>query len=225
MLTRTPYHIELGLIKQAVAQLPVMDVRIAINQPTGNFFYDPWELKSEFKGTAWETIYNSLPFNVGEARTILLQSAQCYASHADIDDRYHLNLAGEKSYLVDLESSTMYKTERDGQWFEMDAGKLHTAMNFGNGPRFQLVVRKLLLRPAEKNNFVHGQIASNITKLEDASYEFDNKISTFLNRINKQELMDNFNHSVELVTFDIHENCLEELTKLAGEQFSIKLIS
>jgi hypothetical protein len=225
MLTRTPYHIELGLIKQAVAQLPTMDVRLAINQPTGDFFYDPWELKSEFKGTAWETIYNSLPFPVGEARTILLQSAQCYACHADIDDRYHLNLAGEKSYLIDLESNVMHKTERDGQWFEMDAGKLHTAINFSNVPRFQLVVRKLLMRPAETSNFVHVQITSNITKLEDARYEFDNTISVFLNRINKQELMNNFNYSVELVTFDIHNRCLEELTKLAGEHFSVKLIN
>jgi hypothetical protein len=72
---------------------------------------------------------------------------------------------------------------------------------------------------------VHVQITSNITKLEDARYEFDNTISVFLNRINKQELMDNFNHSVELVTFDIHEKCLEELTKLAGGQFSVKLIN
>ena len=155
----------------------------------------------------------------------MLMSAQCYASHADIDDRYHLNLAGEKSFLIDLESRSMYKTERDGQWFEMNAGKLHTAINFSNRPRYQLVIRKLLVRPTDKKNFIHVRVTSNITKLEDARYEFDNTISVFLNRINKQELMDNFNYSVELVTFDLHESCLEELKELAGSQFNIELVN
>ena len=85
-----------------------------ISNPTGKFFYDPWQLKSEYLGTPWETILNSLPGDKGQARVIILESPSCYTAHSDIDDRYHLNLFGDEAYLIDLEEQKMYKTIKDG---------------------------------------------------------------------------------------------------------------
>jgi hypothetical protein len=46
-----------------------------------------------------------------------------YTSHADIDDRWHLSLTAEQSYLIDLDNMQMHKIDIDGYWYDMDAGK------------------------------------------------------------------------------------------------------
>ena len=54
-----------------------------LTQQTGDFFYDPWELKQEYKDTVWEEIWCSLPGDTGQARIIVLESPSCYTQHAD----------------------------------------------------------------------------------------------------------------------------------------------
>lgn len=147
MLTKTHYTVDPKLFQEACNSLPTRDMKTTINQPTGSFFYDPWVIKDEYKGTVWETLYNSLPVSKGEARIIILDPAQCYQVHADIDDRYHLNILGESCYLIDLVRDQLHPLEQDGIWYDMDASFLHTATNFGRRARIQLVVRHLL-----KNN-------------------------------------------------------------------------
>ena len=144
MLTPTNYTVESILFQEACRSLPNEVMKTTINKPTGNFFYDPWILKDEYKGTVWETLYNSLPVVKGEARIIILDPRQCYQVHADIDDRYHLNILGDNSYLIDLVRDIMHPLAQDGIWYDMDASFLHTATNFGRRARVQLVVRKLL---------------------------------------------------------------------------------
>ena len=144
MLTPTNYTIDTKLFQEACLQLPQSGMKTTINQPTGNFFYDPWILKEEYKGTVWETLYNSLPESKGEARIIILDPAQCYQSHADIDDRYHLNILGEECFLIDLVHKKMHKLEQNGIWYSMDTSCIHSAANFGRSARVQLVIRHLL---------------------------------------------------------------------------------
>jgi hypothetical protein len=144
MLTKTHYTADTTLFQEACYSLPKSEIKTTINEPTGDFFYAPWVLKAEYKGTVWETFYNSLPVAKGEARIIILDPGSCYQIHADIDDRCHLNISGEGCYLMDLTTEQMYRLEQDGIWYDMDAGFLHTATNFGRRSRVQLVVRKLL---------------------------------------------------------------------------------
>ncbi len=144
MLTPTNYTVDTHLFQKALNHLPSGEMKTTINQPTGNFFYDSWILKDEYKGTVWETLYDSLPVIKGEARIIILDPGHCYQTHADIDDRYHLNILGDNSYLINLVQETMYPLSQDGIWYDMDASFLHTATNFGRKARVQLVVRKLL---------------------------------------------------------------------------------
>jgi hypothetical protein len=92
MITATEYTSSLIQIKQAVDTVSSFDFRTTINQPTGNFFYDPWEVKDDFKDTIWEELLTSLDEPLGEARVIVLKPQMSYHIHSDIDDRFHLNI-------------------------------------------------------------------------------------------------------------------------------------
>lgn len=223
MLNKTSYTVSSNTLLTAQELLPNVDFKITINKPTGNFFYDAWVLNDEFIGTVWEEIYNSLPAsNKGEARIIKLDATQSYTCHADIDDRYHLNIKGStKSYIVDLENDTMYKTYTDYIWYDMDAGRLHSAVNFNNQPRYQLVVRKLL------NNSVlaDSKHVSIVAKYQSANHRFifDQYISTWLNRANKNNLINSFTANDEKVSFNIDTNTIPSLLSILPEQFECKI--
>ena len=220
MLTPTNYTVNTDLFQEACNQLPEGGMKTTINQPTGNFFYDPWIIKDEYIGTVWETLYNSLPVSKGEARIIILDPAQCYQSHADIDDRYHLNILGEECYLVDLINSQLYQLEQNGIWYDMDAGPLHTATNFGRSARVQLVVRQLL-KKNKLENPIEVVIATSITNADDARFVFDNAISPWLNSANKNGFISEFTYSSSLVKFNIEQDKLDSLKTYLPAEFRI----
>lgn len=177
-----------------------------ISNPTGEFFYDPWQLKSEYLGTPWETILNSLPGDKGQARVIILESPSCYTAHSDIDDRYHLNLFGDEAYLIDLEEQKMYKTIKDGIWYDMDAGKIHTAMSIGEHVRAQLVVRKLL-----NKNKLQNPVTVKVYGNDNPRYKFDNVLSPWLNCANKKGTITNVSIVKFGIQFDIEENLISTI--------------
>ena len=194
MLVRTEYKTKLPKI-----DVNFTEVKTSLNQPTGNFFYDPWEIKPEFKGTVWEKLLKSLPCDHGEARVIVMQPGTTYMAHADIDNRWHLSLQSKESYLIDLENLDMHLLEQDGYWYYMDAGKIHTASNYGSIPRVQLVVRELLTATTEENLV---QITIKPSKPQyDYRYKFDNIVSPWLNVANKNNMLKDFSFQDEVVKF------------------------
>jgi hypothetical protein len=195
------------------------ETKISLNEPTGRFFYDKWDTKPEYRHTFWHGILESLPFDKGEARVIKLDPGTTYMSHTDIDDRWHLTLQAEKSYLIDLDDEKMFPTEADGIWYKMDAGKRHVASNFGSIPRLQLVVRKLLKESQEKN-LVNVKISPK-QESYDYRYKFDNIISPWLNKTNKKGLIKDFDYSGHQVTFKTTKEALETLPK--AELFRIDI--
>lgn len=221
MLTVTNYTINPLLLQEAIEHLPEGGMKTTINQPTGNFFYDVWELKEEYKGTVWEDIYQSLPVDKGEARIITLSPAQCYQSHADIDDRYHLNISGEDCYLIDLAHSRLHKLNQDGIWYDMNAGYTHTATNFGRVNRVQLVVRKLL-RTHYIDNPVTVNLISTIRNPDDARFLFDKHISPWLNSANKLGVITDFEHSAPYVRFKMSPDQLDYFKNVLPEGFTIE---
>jgi hypothetical protein len=223
MLTKTTYTVPVDLLHQAVDCLPTDDFRLTINQPTGNFFYDPWKLKEEYKGTVWETLYQSIPIVAGETRIINLAPATCYQSHADIDDRYHLNLSGEACYLIDLANKEMHLLSTDGVWYEMDAGRLHTAANFGRLSRIQLVVRKLLDNP-QIDDAVNIKITSSGYSKDDARFVFDNTLSSWLNFANKRGHIKDFRFGSNEVTFKLKQTEINELKEHATKGIYIEIL-
>ena len=198
-------------------------IKAEINQPSGNFFYDPWTIKPEFQKTIFEEILNSLPEPIGEARFIILKPGSCYHSHADIDDRYHLNIQGQYSHLIDLDNQKMFPTEVDGRWYTMNAGLRHVAANFGSIDRIQLVVRQLL-----KRNQLHDSVSVNVyyvgSEAAKARFVFDDKISPWLNYACKNNIIDNFKTDQKQIWFDIEKSEITDLKIILGSDFNIEVV-
>ena len=222
MLTTLKYKVSPDAIQNALAHIPTDSLRVTISQPTGNFFYDPWVVKEEFVGTVWEQLLSVLPAaNVGEARVITLAPGSCYQIHADIDDRYHLNIAGDNGYLVDIEHNDLHQTVQDGQWYLMDAGRLHSAANFGRDFRLQLVVRKLLIRNVLSNSVPINLISNNSMTDDHNRFLFDNTISPWLNKANKLGYINDFSYSPVSVKFNIEHAKLDLLKDILPKEFEI----
>jgi hypothetical protein len=220
MLTDTNYIVDTKLLQEACNSLPKAGMKITINQPSGNFFYDSWVLKEEYNGTVWETLYNSLPVSKGEARIIILDPAQCYQAHADIDDRYHLNILGEECYLIDLMQQKLHRLEQDGHWYNMNAGWRHTATNFGRCARIQLVVRHLL----KKNKLINPieiVLSTTISNTDDARFMFDNTLSPWFNLANKNGFISDFAHSPISIKFNIEKDKLASFKNILPTEFKI----
>ena len=218
MLTSTNYTVDPALFQEACYALPTGVMKTSINQPTGDFFYDPWILKDEYKGTVWETLYNSLPVSKGEARIIILDPGLCYQIHADIDDRYHLNILGDNSYLIDLVQEIMYPLSQDGIWYDMDASFLHTATNFGRKARVQLVVRKLL-KKNKLSNPVEVSLATSMENTGHARFLFDNTMSPWFNDANKAGFINSFVQGSVAIKFNIEQDKLDSLKQALPAEF------
>jgi hypothetical protein len=193
--------------------LPILQLpKTQLNEPTGDFFYDAWQLKDEFKKPAIVDLFAQLG-SVGEARIIVLEPGNSYCAHADIDDRYHLTLQGEHSYLYDLKNLKMYPTEVDNKVYLMDAGRIHSAANLGYKSRIQLVVRKLLNKVELKNLCVVKIAVDN--PIYNLRYLFDHSFSIVLNKLNKQGCMNKFKKISETeISFEIERAYLPQVNKL-----------
>lgn len=212
MIQKTSYKIDINLLDLALQDLNRLDPgKLTLNYPTGNFFYDHWVIKEEYKGTIWENILNSLGESYGEARIITMPSKTNYVGHCDIDDRWHLNLTGKDCFLVDLESKKMFECLKDGYWYKMNAGLKHSAVNFGNRYRHQLVVR-CLLNKTQLNTSDSKKVKffPKINDLDEIRYEFDNRISPLLNWANKKRYISNFELVEKMPTF-FAKNCFIEI--------------
>ena len=129
MLTVIRTKINYKEIYNLVKNLPTG--KNVLTKPRGDFFYDPHILDEQYKGTEIEKVLDLIPMH-GEARVIVMEPGQSYSAHADVDDRWHLTLDADESYLVDLKNEKMYKSIADGTLYLMDSGRLHTASNYGS---------------------------------------------------------------------------------------------
>jgi len=215
-----PICLSSELIQEALYAIFHEGFDFTLNEQTGNFFYDPWILKEKYKGTVWQTIMDTLPGVVGEAKVRRLNAGESYIGHSDIDDRFHLNISGEKCYIINIETETMYPTVADGYWYSMDASPKHTAVNFGNRVRFQLVVRKLL-RLSKLVDPVSVIIKSVIDDKAEARYIFDDRVSSWLNSANKNGIVNDFNYSNDVIKFNIERQHLSEFKNILPQEFEI----
>jgi len=222
MFNTTDYQITKLQLEEAQLAIPNIEFRLPINQPTGNFFYDPWVIKDEFKNTIWEDILNTITEAKGEARIIKLDPGTCYRSHADIDDRWHLSLKGEKSFIIDLENENMQPTMQDATWHMIDTSIRHSAVNFGHVPRMQLVVRQLLTRNVLKTP-KHISITLK-TIVDDRRFIFDDIVSPWLNKMNKAGRITDFQYEEFEVKLTIEESEIENLKSLIASHFNVTIL-
>jgi hypothetical protein len=219
MINLTAWRCVNGLIELALKELPESD-SIVLNEPTGDFFYDPWTIKESYKGTYWEELLDTLPYSKGQARIIKLEPGESYMAHADIDNRWHLNLTGERSYLIDLDNKVMHDCVRDNRWVYMKAGHIHAATNYGSIPRLQLVVREPLFKSRQPVDLISITVEPAYEQA-DFRYKFDNIISPFLNRANQTYKLSDFAHDLSTASFKLERELLDEFQQLITEEFKV----
>lgn len=219
MITQTTYFVNKHIRTRLASTDISVDFKLPLNKPNGNFFYDSWSIKEEYIGTVWEDLLSTLPDNIGEARLIKLAPGQAYRSHADVDDRYHFNIQGERSFILYTDANLIYPQEHSNAWFDMDAGKLHSAVNTGRVDRIQLVVRKLL----NKNELIDPNHVSMTLKefKPDYRYVFDEYYSPWLNAANKNNIISDFVFSEDCVSFNIERKYIEEFKSIDCNYFEI----
>jgi hypothetical protein len=115
-----------------------------------------------------------------------LEPGTCYRSHADIDDRYHLNLIGNQHcHLIDLKEQKMYQLVPDGKFYKMDAGKIHTAANFGSTARIQLVIR-VPIPKIDSPSMIKLKIKG-VDTPHNFRYQFDQYVSPVISKLIKEK--------------------------------------
>jgi len=160
--------------------------RCNLNKPTGNWLFDSYEILPEWKGSAFDTLLSGLPFRIGEARLMKLTPGTCYPCHSDLDDRYHINLtSNQQSYLIDLKNHVMHPVETDGKIYLMNANLLHTAVNFGDTDRIQLVIRKPFDRISDEDMI--EMTVKFINPKFNFRYEFDQRVSPVIGKLAKEK--------------------------------------
>lgn len=220
MITKQIWVCPEGLIEQALKEHPVTGEGTVLNEPTGNFFYDTWKIKDLYKGTLWEQVLDTMPMSIGQARIIKLAPGESYMAHADIDNRYHLNLTGEQAYLIDLDEKVMYECVRDNRWAYMDASQIHAATNYGSIPRLQLVVREPLHNSREPVDLISIAMEPAYEQ-HDFRYKFDKIFSPFLNKANQRYKLADFTHNTFSLSFKLERELLEKFEKLITPEFKV----
>jgi hypothetical protein len=187
-------------IKPIIDQVKKLDFgkRLELNNRTGTFFNDPWEIKDEFKNTPLGDVLNVLG-DIGQARLLRLTSGETYTAHYDPDDRIHLAIQSNPySYLVDIGENKLYHLPVDGNVWYMDTGKLHVASNWGANDRIHLNIRVLLPKFSMERPYVRLTIY-------DDSYDWKQKhylsVMGFINRKIKQKVITGFHSTDERVLF------------------------
>jgi hypothetical protein len=219
MITKQLWVCPEGLIEQALKEHPITGNTV-LNEPTGDFFYDKWEIKELYKDTIWQQVLDTMPMSIGQARIIKMAPGDSYMAHADIDNRWHLNLTGEQAYLIDLDEKVMYECERDNRWAYMDASCIHAATNYGSVPRLQLVVREPLRRSRQPVDLISISIEAAYEQ-HDFRYKFDKIFSPFLNRANQEHNLADFVHSTFTLSFKLERKLLEEFKQLITPEFKV----
>jgi hypothetical protein len=221
MLDKTNYTVSEHLFQEAQKNIPDFGDSLTLNQTAGRFFKDPWIIKDEFISTIWEEILDTIPESKGEARLIRLTPGEAYPSHADIDDRWHLNITGDNSYLIDLQEQQLHRVEQDQTWWSMDAGRKHAAANLGSEDRIQLVVRQLLpdtdIKDPKTIKITLKDVVAN------RRYIFDDIISPWLNSAYKRGIIDDFQGEDLKATMKIERDSIPELEQLIEQYFNIEI--
>ena len=122
--------------------------------------------------------------------------------------------------MIDLTHGQLHRLKQDGIWYDMDAGLLHTAANFGRHTRIQLVVRKLL-KQNNLQNPVEVNLSTTIANTDDARFVFDNTLSPWFNEANKLGFINGFSHSPISIKFNIEQDKIDSFRRILPTEFKI----
>ena len=114
--------------------------------PDGVTEADFTELNEPFRGTAVEELLDSIPWQLGRVRLMILPPKTCYSFHFDTTTRLHYAITTNPDcFLVERqqERANLFHVPADGWVYRMDTRLVHNAMNCSNKPRLHLVAANL----------------------------------------------------------------------------------
>jgi hypothetical protein len=100
-------------------------------------------VNAEFRDSAVEELLRALPFRFGRSRLMRMRPKACLSIHADPSRRYHYAITTNPScYILDIAKGAgrFHHIPADGRLYQMDAHRMHTAMNAGREERVHLVI-------------------------------------------------------------------------------------
>ena len=68
MIIQTSYQVSPNLLIEA-NKFNFADNKAILNDPTDNFFYDPWVIKDQYKGTIWDEILDRKSTRLNSSHT------------------------------------------------------------------------------------------------------------------------------------------------------------
>lgn len=100
-------------------------------------------LCTQFQGTKFETIYNSLQekYKIGRVRLMLMKPKTCLSWHVDSSKRLHYPVKTQKGCFMNISGET--KEMPQYKWCLADTTVEHTAVNASKEDRIHLVVTVL----------------------------------------------------------------------------------
>ena len=222
MFTATPHQVNsaelLEIFRSVQLQQDQHDdmFKLDLNLPTGNFYYDPWQLKPQYEHTEVARVLDLLA-PVGQVKIVSIPPGQCYLAHSDVEDRYHVTLQSEHSYVLDITQQQSYECRVDNRVYLMNTAQLHTVMNAGYVPRIQLVIRRLLTRHTLQDP-IHIHIEATEAP-HNLRQQWDNHILVWCNLAHKQGIMTDFDpmNSEARVQFRMESDHLDSLRSVLGQ--------
>lgn len=97
-------------------------------------------LCSQFHGTVFEEVYNTLRsrYNIGRVRLMKIPMRYCMSWHVDSTDRLHCPIITDIGCMMAIEDEVLHMKE--GEWWLANTkGIHHTAFNAGHVERYHLV--------------------------------------------------------------------------------------
>lgn len=191
---------------------------IICTDETRNKYYEPAVLLDSYKGTAIETVLNTIPETVSLLAIIIQDPGDSYPIHTDIQDRYHLNIKSKHSYFLDFEENKLMPIHTDGKLYVMDTGIYHSASNYGNERRIQLGAAKMLTpKNIKKPQPVMIEFLGEVTQQD---YYFNYYIMPWLNKADKKNIIDNYNRPKNnKMFFTIEKEFIKEIDNICTKYF------
>jgi hypothetical protein len=103
---------------------------------------DKWSnLRSDLRGTWWETFFANLPWPVYRTRIMIMQPRSCYSIHSDTSPRLHIALKTRpQARFLFTTPPELVHIPTDGMVWWVDTRQEHTAINASLELRWHLLM-------------------------------------------------------------------------------------
>jgi hypothetical protein len=193
---------------------------IICTDETRNKYYEPAVLLDSFKGTAVETVLNTIPDAISLLAVIIQDPGDSYPIHTDIQDRYHLNIKSKHSYFLDFEKNRLIPIETDSKLYIMDTGIYHSATNYGNERRIQLGATKMLTPKTLKNP--QDIVIEFLGNEKEQNFYFNYYIIPWMNRADKRNIVDRYvRPKNNKMFFTVEKDFLNEVENICNQYFKL----